>query len=264
VEHPSQQRFSKTDVAKFENTWDQLPYIVSRGAQKNFSDYMIRLGGRDQVVVDRSYFERLAAKGILFRTAERIVQRQEFGGYRANIVTYTIALLAHATSQRINLERVWREQALTPAMRETIAEASHEVHRIITNPPSARNITEWCKIEKCWDAVRNDASREAVGLIRDELLGAEATKRETTRRVSEYPSSYVQDLERIVDVSSEGWHMLAVWASETNALDPAQRQLALRLSNAVKFGRSIPPEDAERAVAMLERAAELGFRIVAA
>lgn len=264
VEHPSQQRFSKTDVAKFENTWDQLPYIVSRGAQKNFSDYMIRLGGRDQVVVDRSYFERLIAKGILFRTAERIVQRQEFGGYRANIVTYTIALLAHATSQRINLERVWREQALTPAMQETITKASHEVHRIITNPPSARNITEWCKSDKCWDAVRNDASREAVGLIRDELLGAEATRRETRRAVSEYSSSYVQDLERIVAVSSEGWRTLAVWASETNALDPPQRQLALRLSKAVRSGRSISAEDAERAVAMLDRADELGFQIVAA
>ena len=48
VEHPTKQRFTKTDLAKFENTWDQLPHIVSRGAQKNFSDYMIRLGERDR------------------------------------------------------------------------------------------------------------------------------------------------------------------------------------------------------------------------
>jgi hypothetical protein len=263
TEHPSQQRFSKTDVAKFENTWDQLPYIVSRGAQKNFSDYMIRLGGRDQVVVDRSYLERLIAKGILFRTAERIVQRQEFGGYRANIVTYTIALLAHATSQRINFDRIWREQALTPAMQETVARSSHEVHRIITNPPNARNITEWCKSEKCWESVRNGASREAIGLLRDELLGAEAVRQENIRALSEYSSSYVQDLERVVAVSSEGWHLLAVWGSETNALDPPQRRLALSLSRAVRSGRNISPEDAEGAVAVLDRAVELGFQTVA-
>ena len=34
AEHPTRQRFTKTDLAKFENTWDQLPHIVSRGAQK--------------------------------------------------------------------------------------------------------------------------------------------------------------------------------------------------------------------------------------
>ena len=66
-ENPTRQRFTKTDLAKFENTWDQLPHIVSRGAQKNFSDFMIRLSGRDQMVVDRAYFERLVGKAILFR-----------------------------------------------------------------------------------------------------------------------------------------------------------------------------------------------------
>ena len=45
AEHPTRQRFTKTDLAKFENTWGQLPHVVSRGAQKNFSDYMIRRGG---------------------------------------------------------------------------------------------------------------------------------------------------------------------------------------------------------------------------
>lgn len=263
AEYPPQQRFSKTDLAKFENTWDQLPHIVSRGAQKNFSDYMIRLGGRDQLVVDRSYFERLVGKAILFRAAERIVQRQEFGGYRANIVTYTIALLSNATSQRINLERIWREQALTPAMQEAIAKASHDVYHIITNPPSARNITEWCKSEKCWDAVRTDASREAVGLIRHEMLGAEATKQENKRAVAEYSTSYVQDLERIVAVSSEGWRLLVEWGAETSALDPSQRKLALGISKAIRSGRSISPEDAERAVIILDRADELGFQLVA-
>jgi hypothetical protein len=262
AEHPPRQRFSKTDVAKFENTWDQLPFIVSRGAQKNFSDYMIRLGERDQVVVDSAYFERLIAKAILFRTAERIIQRQAFGGYRANIVTYAVALLSHATSQTINLDRIWREQAVSAAMQETIARTAYEVHRIITKPPGGQNVTEWCKAETCWDAVRLGASRDAIGLIRDELLGAEAAKRENKRAISDYSSTYVQNLKRIVTVSSEGWHSLVVWGAETKALDPVQRQLALKLSKAVTAGRRISSEDAEEAVVLLDRASKLGFDLV--
>ena len=107
-------------------------------------------------------FERLVAKAILFRSAERIVQRQNFGGYRANIVTYTLALLSNATSQRIDLGRIWREQNLNQNLEEVIAELSHDVHRIITNPPSARNITEWCKAERCWEIVRTSVSRAPV------------------------------------------------------------------------------------------------------
>ncbi|MCY3659424.1 MAG: AIPR family protein [Caldilineaceae bacterium] len=263
TEHPTRQRFTKTDLAKFKNTWDQLPHIVSRGAQKNFSDYMIRLEDRDQVVVDRTYFEQLVAQAILFRTAERIVQRQNFGGYRANIVTYTLALLSHATSQRIDLDRIWREQTLTQNLQEVIAELSHDVHRIITNPPTARNITEWCKAEECWKIIRTTVTRAPVNRIERELLNASATRKEQERSISSISSDYVENLRRLVEVNSEGWNILADWGSETGSIDPSQRQLALRIGKALHRGSSIKPKDAEKAVEILDRARELGFAMEA-
>ena len=259
AENPTKQRFTKTDLAKFENTWDQLPHVVSRGAQKNFSDYMIRLSGRDQVVVDRSYFERLVAKAILFRTAERIVQQQNFGGYRANIVTYTLSLISNATSQRLDLGSIWREQDLTENLRIVIAELSHEVHRIITNPSSARNITEWCKSERCWEDIRTLASRGPLARISEELLGATATRDEQKRELANLSSDYVANLERLVNVSSERWRMLAEWAAETESIDPGQRQLAIRVGRALERGRTIKAPDAERAVGILDQAIALGF-----
>ena len=262
-EHPTRQRFSKTDLAKFENTWDQFPHIVSRGAQKNFSDYMIRTGERDQMAVDRAYFERLVAKAIVFRTTEQIVQRQNFGGYRANIVTYTISLVSNATGQRINLERIWREQALSENLQVAIAELSHEVHRLITNPPSARNITEWCKSERCWESVRNSASREPLRRIESELLGSSAVREEQKLAISNLPSDYVQNLERLVKVSPEVWKMIADWAAETDSIDPNQRQLALRIGRSIERGRDIKPQDAERAMEILDRVSDLGFPVEA-
>jgi len=262
-ENPPSQRFNKTELAKFENTWDQLPQIVSRGREKNFSDFMIRLGSRDQLVVDKNYFERLISKAILFRTADRIIHRQDFGGYWAQITTYTIALLSHATSQTINLDRIWREQTLTPSMQEVIVNVSHEVFRIITNPPNAQNITEWCKSEKCWDAIRAGITKEPIALIRNELLGADATKREAKRAMSEISASYVANLKRVVELNPEGWRILMKWGAETDALDPSQRQLALSISKAITFGRTISSADAEKAVLILDRADELGFKPIA-
>ena len=261
AEHPTAQRFAKTDLAKFENTWDQLPHIVSRGAQKNFSDYMIRRSDRQPVDVDRAYFERIVARAIIFRVAERVVQRQNFGGYRANIVTYTLALLSNAVSQRIDLARIWRDQALTENIQLTIAELAHEVHRIITNPPSARNITEWCKSDQCWQSVLSSVSRVPVDRIRDELLDAESTRTEQKRSVSELPSDYVDNLTRLVSVSPPAWKLLAEWGAETVALEPGQRQLAIRIGRAVERGRDIKASDAAEAVGILDHARSLGYTV---
>ena len=260
--HPTRQRFTKTDLAKFENTWDQLPHIVSRGAQKNFSDFTIRLGERGRIEPDRTYFERLVGKAILFRETDRIVQRQNFGGYRANIVTYTVALLCNATQQRLDLGRIWREQTLGEKLEKVIAELSHGVHAVIITRPNGRNITEWCKSEGCWDAVRDGVSTEAVAEISGEMMGADATRRENRRNLSDLTDEYVENMRRVVEISSDGWRMLSDWGAETQALDASERQLASRIARVLQSGRTINTTDARRAVEIIERADQLGYQAV--
>lgn len=43
IQHPASQKFTKTDLAKFEHTWDQKPHIVSRGGEKNFVEFMAEI-----------------------------------------------------------------------------------------------------------------------------------------------------------------------------------------------------------------------------
>src|SRR5665648_150613 len=87
--HPLKQKFTKTDLAKFENTWEQLPHIVSLGAQKNFKNFMFNLKQRGKFAPDQKYFEHLVAKAIIFRSTEKLISGQKYGGYRANNVAYT-------------------------------------------------------------------------------------------------------------------------------------------------------------------------------
>ena len=82
--HPPKQRFSKVELATFENTWDLEPHEVSKGAQKNFHRFMLRVGGRDAAIrPDVTYFQRAVAKAIMFRRAEVIVRLQQFGDIAA-------------------------------------------------------------------------------------------------------------------------------------------------------------------------------------
>ena len=162
-------KFGKTDLAKYENSWDQLPYLVSEGAQKNFRHFTLRVQERGRFVPDEQYYKRLIAKGILFKRTEELVSMQEFGGYRANIVTYTIAFLSFHTAQKLDLLKIWEEQQLSESLENEITVISKLVHAFITDPPGGANISEWCKRGKCWENLKSltfvlndDLARELV------------------------------------------------------------------------------------------------------
>jgi hypothetical protein len=169
VTHPPSQRFSKTDLAKFENTWDQLPHVVSLGAQKNFLEFTLRSpNGDPRPELTQKDFERLVARAILFRRAEQIVGSLNFGGYRANIVTYTLAYISHSTEKRIDLDRVWREQDISPALVRVIEDVAGLVNMKLVNPPPGRkNVTEWCKKEACWETVKGIGYAMPDGLLKE-------------------------------------------------------------------------------------------------
>ncbi len=258
-EHPRAQRFTKTDLAKFENTWDQLPHIVSRGAQKNFTEFTIRLSARRRGEPDAVFFHHLVAKAILFRRAERLVSAQNFGGYRANIVTYSLALLAHATAHRIDLDRIWSGQDIGAAIEQAITNISHHVFHILTSPPGGANITEWAKKEACWERVRGldvELPRELEG----ELLVLDGHRKSAPVTGIDAPDEAERStIEKIARIPSETWFALSHWARETNNLQGWQRGIAFDLGRRAKQGREPSRKQAVQAEVILDEAGRLGF-----
>lgn len=163
AEHPKPQMFTKTDLAKFENVWDDHPRWVNLGAQKNFARYAARIGSeweKSSDAFNEFYFKRVVARGLIFRAAERIVAAQHWynGGYRANIVAYSLAVIGEITKRRkesINFLGIWNTQKLDPVLEYAIAVVAGEVNDDITTPPQGiSNISEWCKKESCWTRIQ--------------------------------------------------------------------------------------------------------------
>jgi hypothetical protein len=130
--HPRRQMISKTDLAKYEHSWSQLPHIVSRYAQKCYLDFMDRLDARGGFVPNEEYFREAMARAIMFKQTERIVSRQKFGGHRAEIVTYSLAWLSHHTAMRVDLEGIWAAQSMPDALSnflETVGSCAPACHR---------------------------------------------------------------------------------------------------------------------------------------
>jgi hypothetical protein len=163
--NPRKQLVTKTDFAKFENSWLRLPYQVSKGAQKNFLAFAERVTDvwdERQSHFDDSFFKRAIAKAILFKTLEKTVPGENWfeGDFRAQIVTYSVAKLSSMIEEGVepyilDCDAIWRKQALSPALLEQSRLVARAVSRIVSSPPrGTRNVSEWCKKQDCWETVR--------------------------------------------------------------------------------------------------------------
>ncbi|MDR0528121.1 MAG: AIPR family protein [Zoogloeaceae bacterium] len=76
LEYPKSQLFTKTDLAKYEGVWMQLPHVVSKGAQYIFLEYADQIDARwqkDDTQFNEAYYKIAIAKAIAFKSAEKIV-----------------------------------------------------------------------------------------------------------------------------------------------------------------------------------------------
>ena len=257
--NPPQQRFTKTDLAKFENSYAQFPHLVSRGAEKNFTEFMLSLNETGRALPDEAYFRRLIAKAILFRRAEKIVHGLSFGGYRANIVTYSLSFLSHCTAMRLDLDRIWKEQDIAQPLTESIRLVAGVVHGVIAAPPGGRNVTEWCKKEECWKRVR-DLDIELPATLSVCLVAEGSAPFGGTPRDSVTNQARSDDIARIASVQPDKWFELSSWAKQTGNLQSWQRGLAFSIGRLLGHGKELSRKQAIQGIKILDEAERLGFR----
>ena len=235
AEHPKPQMFTKTDLAKFENVWDDHPRWVNLGSQKNFARYAARIGSeweKSSDVFNEFYFKRAVARGVIFRATERIVSAQPWynGGYRANIVAYTLAVLADITKRRkesIDFLGVWNAQMVDTVLEDTIAVVSGVVNDDITKPPHGiSNISEWCKKEACWTRIQARADVIANMLPpkfydRLVLLGEQVAAVRSAKQTQKIDNG-IEAQRAVITVPVERWNRVYQFLLERNLLMPKE------------------------------------------
>ncbi len=157
--YPKSQLLTKTDLAKYELSFEGRPHHVSEGAQKCFSRFTSVLAELDDASkITETWFRRTVAKALLFIRLDEAVQKSEWyrsdRGYKAQIVTYTVAACADGfrlAGLQIDLDRIWRDQDVPTSLLNWMLEEACYVAAILKSPPeSVRNVTEFAKREFCW------------------------------------------------------------------------------------------------------------------
>ena len=268
LEYPKPQMFTKTDLAKFLNVWRDQPDVVSRGAQKNFADFASFIGGewnKHSNDFNEVYYREAIAKAIVFRSVERLVTEQPWyqGGYRANVVAYAIAKLAHDVAQRgesINFERTWRAQGISPGLREALVVSAKAVHAVIVDPPDRmRNVTEWAKQQACWSRVMGLHVAWPEALEAELVSGAE---RDEVKRTAVKEQKMLNGIEAQTVVFQAGsalWSDVKVWGMSKGLLSPDDQGI---LDVAISIPAKVPSEKQSlRTIEILQRLREEGCQM---
>ena len=259
AEYPKTQMFTKTDLAKFENVLDDHPRWVNLGSQKNFARYALRIGREWEKSSDgfnEFYFKRAIARGILFRATEKLVSAQPWynGGYRANIVAYTLSMLGEITKRRkasVDYQRIWATQAVDDVLSQALATIAAAINEDIIHPPQGiSNISEWCKKEGCWARLLEQADNIA-GLLPEEfraaLASAEDNRHEAkTARQTQKIDNGIEVQKQVFEVPAAHWSLILKEGTSRRLLTPKEMGI-------LKIAEQIPakiPTEKQSAVLM--------------
>lgn len=257
AENPSASKFTKTDLAKFILSWDQYPAIVSRGAQKCFMFFMSQLNQAQKRTPTECDFKRLIALALLFRSAGKLYDEMSFQGFRANVVTYAIARLSHEYQRQLDVESIWKDQAIPKAFVDALKVIIPGVRDVIVNPPSSqRNASEWSKKEDCWAAVLARPIAVAAELPGDGKTNGFLAPSPFATTLSPEQEELIEEIHKI---PADVWFAISAWAKKTASLQPWQRGLAYSLGRLTASARSPSIKQAVQGRNLLLEAARLGF-----
>lgn len=271
LQNPKNQLITKTDLAKVRNTWDGLPHIVSKGAQTNFTEFAQKIsdawdkdGG---LLFGDKYFQESIALCIIFKYTEKMVPHQPWyqQGYRANIVTYTIAILhkliqTQFPKKYLDLMGIWTRQAIPDVVQNILIELSECVYERLTDPKrSVENVTQWCKREGCWNSVL-DIEYKLPSMIEDCLVGQDAMRTvvkeaKADRRIE----MDVDAMTRVIEIRPDQWRNALNFAAGKRMIN-SEEHIALCI--ACQLPTKVPtPAQSKKLIALLERLYEDGFKL---
>lgn len=264
ADNPRRQVVTKTDLAKIENSWRQLPHEVSKGAQKNFdvySKFVIEEWQRRPLQFNDEFFKSVVAHSIVFRELEQLIPTQTDwydGGYRANIVTYTIAKLAHVIADQgdgnaLNIQSIWRTQTISPALSAQLTVIARVMYSVITSPEQGlENVTEWCKKELAWQRSQQQRVSLMPELAAELVSQAEQMELEADAVDTARIDAGIAAITEVVNYKPSNWRRMRDWGNSRQELTAKEDQLLLLAATA---GR-VPSEKQAAAILQIRRRLE--------
>ena len=220
-EYPKNQVFSKTDMAKYENTWRMRPHTVKKGAQANLKSLGAEIIGEFENNPDTfgvNFYKDLVSKMILFRSADKAIFTSDWykenSGLKAETVTYTLALIRNVILRSggdVNLDLIYQNQSLSASLLTLIIDTAERVKANIDDPlfrGGVSNPSEFCKSERGWAKIQ-EMQVNLSGLASDDIINtAQKTERIIEQKETTKVSKAITYTAQVMKITEIEWSLL--------------------------------------------------------
>lgn len=252
-EFPTERRFSKELMAKYYSSWGDQPHLVKKGGEKIFRFFIEKLTGENEtkrkkpIDVNRTFYEELIAKIILFRSLEKIYGsgKNSMGQLRSAVVPYSLGILYSITDgnskgRPFDLLKIWLNEGLEDDLSAYFTELLKLMNELIKKYSDSDDFGEYSKKEELWNRIKGSSEIAAfVGTPSTEqvlnkycLTKEEAKKRQKIKKSIEVN---FDDVTRSVMIFSKGaeYFKELIKLSKEHLTDKEVRKLA-NISSCIK------------------------------
>lgn len=229
--NPKNQKFTKTDLAKYLNSAAMKPYAVSKGAQLNLVDFQTDLEAqwtKYKLSFNELFYKDLISKAILFKTIEKIISDQDWyienKAYRAQLVTYSFSKLIYEVKKNGNMEidykSIWDKQSVPQYLINEIKKISKLCFDAFNDPNRTfNNIGEYAKRKDCWNSIR-EKNYSLLEETLDSLITKEEKKIEaiSAKKDEKLNNSIMQEVE-IFQLGTNYWNRVKQLGLEQGILN---------------------------------------------
>ncbi|MBO5019933.1 MAG: AIPR family protein, partial [Clostridia bacterium] len=186
LKFPKKQIVNKEQLAMYLTTIDQKPHIVSKGKNWVMKEFGTKIGTdyrANKAMFNEFYFKKCICAAIIFRTVDNYLETNKdsakrptgfwykSGGYKGNIVPYTIAKILSCIPKGYTLDwgKIWQKQAVSPAFMREVEKVTKMTNDFICDSHGVI-VTEYCKRPTTWDEYRDKVKYELSPEFVEELM----------------------------------------------------------------------------------------------
>lgn len=261
IKNPKNQLFSKEDLAKYQNAYQEVfdgkklvisPHFVVRGNQKNYVQFVNHNLIKKP---DNIYFEDSIAKAIIFRSAEKIygVKPNSIGDMRFLTVPYSISWLGLKTNYKLDLFKIWKNQAISENLKELFYKIMIAIESRIKEKAEGSLYLEWAKKEDAWLDVREQSFGLDLSVIKSDLEDGITNRRKITDDETKQAEIAFQE-ERLRSVHYKTWLAIEQWGNTTGKLSAYQQNMANNVKGRISNNRPFTDLERQHGIEILDLA----------
>lgn len=218
AKYPKEQLITKEQLGMYLTTMKEQPNIVAKGKNfviKEFNTIISQDYKTNKGCFNEFYFKKCICAAIIYRTVDNYLESHKdsarkptgfwykAGGYKLDIVPYTIAKIIHSVPAGFTLDwnYIWNRQDLSPAFMHEIEIVTKMTNDFICDSHGVI-VTEYCKRPETWVAYRDNVRYTPSEKFLSELMPESIAKEQEV--ASQKDQKDTNDLNYVTEIIKLG------------------------------------------------------------